>query len=69
MNQAMTPFLSAVIWETISAEQPFYHGKKCAFSFGNMKDYLWNGQPIICMVTCAAVATSIEQSLHTSIWK
>jgi hypothetical protein len=47
VNQVMTPFLSATIWEAISVHNnSFIVGKKCAFSYGNMKDYLLGGQPI-----------------------
>lgn len=60
---------SSDLGSCLYAEQPFYHRKKCAFSFGNMKDYLWSGRPIMWMVTCATVATYTEHSLHSSIWK
>jgi len=42
---------------------------KLAFSHGNVENSPWSDQPIFWTVIYAAVAASIEQSLHKSVWK
>jgi len=64
MNQVMTPFqqrfgkpylcrATLSVWEKV-------------FMWRNLEDSSWSSRPISRMVTCAAVASFIEQSPHES---